>query len=206
MQINQGDRHWGQKKTQLRSFGLLFIQLAHTNQSGEAIQPNWLSGLFLLHYKEFTPQGQSQGWGFCRDFAQPSQAVQDGTAVPDTTKGLPPAGACNNYQASSARCQILLARGQNHLLWQHREKNTHFSFKCPKCEQDNFMARGTLGALSTKKSLEPGYLTSARLPISPSLSDEQRWHTRCVVNITRATAEVICRSPPEVHLPVWALL
>ena len=48
------------------------------------------------------PQGQGLGWDFCWDFAQPSQVVRGGAAVPDATKGLPPARAYNDCRAGSA--------------------------------------------------------------------------------------------------------
>ena len=89
-------------------------------------------------YKEFTPRGQDQYRGFYlyQDFAQPSHAGSAGWhCCTGCHWGAPPAGACGDCRASSARGQILPARRKNHLLWQPREKSTHFSLKCWKCDR-----------------------------------------------------------------------
>ena len=63
-----------------------------------------------------------------------------------------------------------------------------------------FVAERLFEALSTKNSLGRACLTFGDLCLCPLL-DEQRRNTRCVVNITRATGEVLCRSPSRVPCP-----
>ena len=86
-------------------------------------QPGCACGSSAGLYKEFTPWGQGQGRDFDRGLAEPSQAGRGGTAVPDSTKGLPqpgPAATTGPVQHGAKICQqgakspVMATSGEEH--------------------------------------------------------------------------------------------
>ena len=78
--------------------------------------------------REATP-GQNEGRDFCRDFAQPSQAVRGGTATPDATAGLYRPGPVRTDGPARVGAELANQEGvpiSYGSQLQHREGTLHF--------------------------------------------------------------------------------